>query len=90
MPALLATTLQTLLEEDHQLRDTQIKNCCQLGMGDQCAGLLVQQSKSREDSLLGKDPRPSFQGSSELNSAGADRTVAFKATEGLALHLGYV
>lgn len=79
--------LQTLLEEDHQLRDTWIKNCCLPGMGDQCIGLLVQQSKSREGSLLGKDPRPSFQGSNELNSAATDRTVAFKATEELALHL---
>lgn len=70
--------LQALLEEDHQLRDTWIKNCCLPGMGDQCAGLLVQQGKSREDSLLGKDPRPSFQGSSNLNSA-TDRTVALQS-----------
>lgn len=34
-----------------------------------------------------KDPRPSFQGSSELNSAGTDRIWPCKATERLALHL---
>lgn len=70
--------LQTLLEEDHQLRDTWIKNCCLPGMGDQFVGLLVQQGKSREDGLLGKDPRPSIQGSSKLNCTGTYRTVALQ------------
>lgn len=48
-------------------------------MGHQCVGLLAQQGKSREDGLLGKDPRPSFQGSSKLNCAGTDRTVALQS-----------
>lgn len=71
--------LRTLFEEDPQLRDTQIKNRCLPAMGDQWIGLLMQQGKSREDSLLRKDPEPSFQGSSELNYAGMDRTVALQS-----------
>lgn len=80
--------LQTLLEEDHQLRDTWIVIVACLGWELSVFGFWC--SRVNLERTLETDPRPGFQGSRELNSAGTDRTVAFKATERLALHLSVI